>query len=157
MKGFILSSKHSHPVSQSVVIDEESAKKLQVVITEANVVINIPFIVIGLGILLGVAFIVLVCQQKVPEVSLCHCFTVFVMSLPFCCQCPKEIVRLFSLWLKIQHYTPFNYHVPACNAFWDYLLCERYIAMCVFVCIDVSVCVLIFQSTEAERQPLLTS
>lgn len=54
-------------MNESVVIDEESAKKLQVVVTEAKVVINVPFIVIGLGILLGVAFIVLVCQQKVPE------------------------------------------------------------------------------------------
>ncbi|KAI7796263.1 lysosome membrane protein 2c [Triplophysa rosa] len=54
-------------INESVVIDEESAEKLQVVVTEANVVINIPFIVIGLGILLGVAFIVLICHQKGPQ------------------------------------------------------------------------------------------
>ncbi|XP_067231943.1 lysosome membrane protein 2c [Chanodichthys erythropterus] len=54
-------------LNESVVIDEESAKKLQVVVNEANVIINIPFIVISVGILLGVIFIVLVCRQQVPE------------------------------------------------------------------------------------------
>ncbi|KAA0719668.1 Lysosome membrane protein 2 85 kDa lysosomal membrane sialoglycoprotein [Triplophysa tibetana] len=54
---------------QSVVIDKESAEKLQVVITKANVIINIPFIVIGVGILLGVAFIVLICHQKAQKSS----------------------------------------------------------------------------------------
>ncbi|XP_056586742.1 lysosome membrane protein 2c isoform X2 [Triplophysa dalaica] len=56
-------------INESVVIDEESAEKLQVVVTKANVVINIPFIVIGVGILLGVAFIVLICHQKGQESS----------------------------------------------------------------------------------------
>ncbi|XP_051536921.1 lysosome membrane protein 2c [Myxocyprinus asiaticus] len=56
-------------INESVVIDEESAKNLQAVVTMANVVINIPFIVIAVGILLGVAFIVLMCRQQVPESS----------------------------------------------------------------------------------------
>lgn len=67
-----LSTKRCHPVFQSVVIDEESAKKLQAVVTEANVIVNIPFIVISVGILLGVIFIVLVCRQQVPEVRRSH-------------------------------------------------------------------------------------
>jgi len=53
---------------QSVVIDEESAKKLKVVVTEADVIVNIPFIVISVGILLGVIFIVLMCRQQLPQV-----------------------------------------------------------------------------------------
>ncbi|XP_065099686.1 lysosome membrane protein 2c [Paramisgurnus dabryanus] len=56
-------------INESVVIDEESAEKLKVVITEAKVVINVPFIVIALGIILGVVFIVIICKQKVPESS----------------------------------------------------------------------------------------
>ncbi|XDV38003.1 hypothetical protein PO909_007495 [Leuciscus waleckii] len=54
-------------LNESVVIDEESAKKLQVVVTEANVIVNIPFIVISVGILLGVIFIVLMCRQQLPQ------------------------------------------------------------------------------------------
>ncbi|KAI5091412.1 lysosome membrane protein 2, partial [Silurus meridionalis] len=52
-------------INESVLIDEESAKKLQGVVTQANVVINVPFIIIGLGILLGVVFIVIICRQEV--------------------------------------------------------------------------------------------
>ncbi|MCI4386874.1 hypothetical protein PGIGA_G00067780 [Pangasianodon gigas] len=51
-------------INESVLIDKDSAKKLQGVVTQANVVINIPFIIIGLGILLGVVFIVLICRQE---------------------------------------------------------------------------------------------
>uniref|UniRef100_A0A671RTK7 Lysosome membrane protein 2-like n=1 Tax=Sinocyclocheilus anshuiensis TaxID=1608454 RepID=A0A671RTK7_9TELE len=61
-----LSSKRVHPVFQSVVIDEESSKKLYAVVTEANVIVNIPFIVISVGILLGVIFIVFMCRQQMP-------------------------------------------------------------------------------------------
>lgn len=57
--------------SQSAQIDEDSAKKLQAVVTQANVVINVPFIIIGLGILLGVVFIVLMCRQEVRNKT--HC------------------------------------------------------------------------------------
>ncbi|XP_076842406.1 lysosome membrane protein 2c [Brachyhypopomus gauderio] len=54
-------------LNESVLIDEESAKKLRLVVTEGNVVINTPFILIGLGIILGVVFMVLLCFQKTPE------------------------------------------------------------------------------------------
>ncbi|KAL0163471.1 hypothetical protein M9458_042867, partial [Cirrhinus mrigala] len=50
----------------SVVIDEESAQKLYKVVTEANVIVNIPFIVISVGILLGIIFIVFICRQQTP-------------------------------------------------------------------------------------------
>uniref|UniRef100_A0A9J7XMV7 Lysosome membrane protein 2-like n=2 Tax=Cyprinus carpio carpio TaxID=630221 RepID=A0A9J7XMV7_CYPCA len=51
-------------LNESVLIDEESAKKLYAVVSEANVIVNIPFIVISVGILLGVIFIVLMCRQQ---------------------------------------------------------------------------------------------
>ncbi|XP_072517666.1 lysosome membrane protein 2c [Salminus brasiliensis] len=54
-------------LNESVLIDADSAKKLGVVVAEANVVINIPFIVIGLGILLGVVFMLLLCCLKAPQ------------------------------------------------------------------------------------------
>lgn len=53
------------PTYQSVLVDEDSAKKLQSVVTQANVVINVPFIIIGVGILLGIVFIMLMCRQEV--------------------------------------------------------------------------------------------
>ncbi|KAG1962708.1 lysosome membrane protein [Pimephales promelas] len=56
-------------LNESVVIDEESAKKLKAVVTEADVIVNIPFIVISVGILLGVIFIVLMCRQQLPQSS----------------------------------------------------------------------------------------
>ncbi|CAL8277851.1 unnamed protein product [Merluccius merluccius] len=56
-------------LNESVVIDDASVKKLQVVITKQNVVVNIPFILIGLGILMGVVFMVLICRQTGPESS----------------------------------------------------------------------------------------
>ncbi|XP_036384450.1 lysosome membrane protein 2c [Megalops cyprinoides] len=54
-------------LNESVVVDEDSAKKLQAVVTMGNVVVNIPFIMIGLGILMGVVFMVLMCWQRGPE------------------------------------------------------------------------------------------
>lgn len=57
------------PSSQSVIIDDMSVKKLRVIVTEQNVVVNIPFILIGLGIILGGVFMFLMCRQKTPEVS----------------------------------------------------------------------------------------
>ncbi|KAG7320876.1 hypothetical protein KOW79_015291 [Hemibagrus wyckioides] len=51
-------------INESVLIDGDSAKKLKVLVTEANVVINVPFIIIGFGILLGIVFIVLMCRQE---------------------------------------------------------------------------------------------
>ncbi|CAB1351993.1 unnamed protein product, partial [Coregonus sp. 'balchen'] len=54
-------------LNESVVIDEVSAKQLQVIVAEGNVVVNIPFMLIGFGILLGVVFMVLQCRQRIPE------------------------------------------------------------------------------------------
>ncbi|KAF5894665.1 lysosome membrane protein 2-like, partial [Clarias magur] len=51
-------------INESVLIDEDSAKKLRVVDTQADVVINVPFFIIGLGIILGVVFIVLICYKE---------------------------------------------------------------------------------------------
>ncbi|XP_060746357.1 lysosome membrane protein 2c [Tachysurus vachellii] len=58
-------------INESVLVDEDSAKKLQSVVNQANVVINVPFIIIGVGILLGIVFIVLMCRQErgTPEES----------------------------------------------------------------------------------------
>lgn len=56
--------------SQSAVIDDTSAITLQAVAVVKNVVENIPFMLIGLGILLGGIFMVLMCRLKVPEVKL---------------------------------------------------------------------------------------
>ncbi|XP_073333802.1 lysosome membrane protein 2c [Pagrus major] len=54
-------------LNESVVIDDGSAAKLQAIVTEQNVVVNIPFMLIGLGIVLGGIFMFLMCRQKVPE------------------------------------------------------------------------------------------
>ncbi|XP_036444566.1 lysosome membrane protein 2c [Colossoma macropomum] len=54
-------------LNESVLIDPDSAKKLGALLTEASVVINIPFIVIGLGIILGVVFMALLCCLRTPE------------------------------------------------------------------------------------------
>ncbi|XP_071769611.1 lysosome membrane protein 2c [Centroberyx gerrardi] len=54
-------------LNESVVIDDQSVKKLQVVMAEENIVVNIPFMLIGLGILLGGVFMLLMCRQKAPE------------------------------------------------------------------------------------------
>ena len=68
---------------QSVLIDDESAQKLQAVIALRNVVVNIPFMLIGLGILIGLVFMCVICRQKGIEVRpggrrwnsyLCTCF-----------------------------------------------------------------------------------
>lgn len=57
-------------INESAFIDEESAKKLHAVVLNANVVINIPFIVISVGILLGIIFIILMCRQQMPPSTL---------------------------------------------------------------------------------------
>ncbi|XP_067114295.1 lysosome membrane protein 2c [Osmerus mordax] len=54
-------------LNESVVIDEESAKKVQVVVTLGNVLVNVPFMLIGVGILLGAIFMMLMCRQQVPK------------------------------------------------------------------------------------------
>ncbi|XP_060916733.1 lysosome membrane protein 2c [Labrus mixtus] len=54
-------------LNESVVIDDTSAKVLKSVVTQENVVDNIPFMLIGVGIILGVVFMFLMCRQKIPE------------------------------------------------------------------------------------------
>ncbi|KAL4617315.1 lysosome membrane protein 2-like [Arapaima gigas] len=54
-------------LNESVVIDEESAKKVRDVVTKANVIINIPFLLMGAAIIIGLVFIALMCRQKIPE------------------------------------------------------------------------------------------
>ncbi|KAF7661796.1 hypothetical protein LDENG_00254830 [Lucifuga dentata] len=56
-------------LNESVVINDDSVKKLMVIVREQNVVVNIPFMVIGVGMLLGGIFMVLMCRKKVPEGS----------------------------------------------------------------------------------------
>uniref|UniRef100_A0A665V358 Lysosome membrane protein 2-like n=1 Tax=Echeneis naucrates TaxID=173247 RepID=A0A665V358_ECHNA len=53
--------------SQSVVIDDVSAMKLRGIVVQQNVVMNIPFMLIGLGIILGGVFMFLMCRRNVPE------------------------------------------------------------------------------------------
>uniref|UniRef100_A0A4W4FFP9 Scavenger receptor class B, member 2c n=1 Tax=Electrophorus electricus TaxID=8005 RepID=A0A4W4FFP9_ELEEL len=65
-------------LNESVLIDEESARKLRLVVTEGNVVVNIPFILIGLGIILGVVFMGLLCFLKTPEVSVALSFALIL-------------------------------------------------------------------------------
>ncbi|XP_041815777.1 lysosome membrane protein 2c [Chelmon rostratus] len=54
-------------LNESVVIDDASVLKLHAIVVEQNVVVNIPFMLIGLGIILGGIFMFLMCRQKVPE------------------------------------------------------------------------------------------
>ncbi|XP_037548250.1 lysosome membrane protein 2c [Nematolebias whitei] len=54
-------------LNESVLIDDASAKKLQAIVLEKNVVENVPFMLIGLGIIFGGLFLFLMCRQKVPE------------------------------------------------------------------------------------------
>ncbi|KAM9794827.1 lysosome membrane protein 2c [Syngnathus typhle] len=54
-------------LNESVVIDDSSVAKLNGVLMEENVLINIPFILMGIGILLGGVFMLLVCRHKMPE------------------------------------------------------------------------------------------
>ncbi|XP_067340661.1 lysosome membrane protein 2c isoform X2 [Channa argus] len=54
-------------LNESVVIDDTSATKLKVIVVEHNVLVNIPFMLIGAGIILGIIFMFLICQKKPPE------------------------------------------------------------------------------------------
>lgn len=54
---------------QSVVIDDTSATKLMDIVVMQNVVTNVPFMLIGVGIILGIIFMFLICKNKTPEVS----------------------------------------------------------------------------------------
>ncbi|TKS84570.1 Lysosome membrane protein 2 85 kDa lysosomal membrane sialoglycoprotein [Collichthys lucidus] len=56
-------------LNESVVIDDASVLKLGKIVVEDNVMVNVPFILIGLGVVLGIIFMFLMCRQKVPEVN----------------------------------------------------------------------------------------
>ncbi|KAM5194692.1 lysosome membrane protein 2 [Mantella aurantiaca] len=47
-------------LSETVLIDDASSEKLRTVLWKARVVANVPFIIMGLGILIGVLFVILV-------------------------------------------------------------------------------------------------
>uniref|UniRef100_A0A8C4HJJ3 Lysosome membrane protein 2 n=1 Tax=Dicentrarchus labrax TaxID=13489 RepID=A0A8C4HJJ3_DICLA len=55
-------------LNESVVIDDASVLKLHAIVVKQNVVVNIPFMLIGVGIILGGIFMFLMCRQKIPEV-----------------------------------------------------------------------------------------
>uniref|UniRef100_A0A3Q1CBR8 Scavenger receptor class B, member 2c n=1 Tax=Amphiprion ocellaris TaxID=80972 RepID=A0A3Q1CBR8_AMPOC len=55
-------------LNESVVIDDASVEKLKKIVLEKNIVENVPFMLIGLGIILGLVFMFLMCRQRVPEV-----------------------------------------------------------------------------------------
>ncbi|XP_061822459.1 lysosome membrane protein 2c [Nerophis lumbriciformis] len=54
-------------LNESVVIDDVSVKKVAAAVFQQNLVLNIPFMLIGVAILLGGVFMLLVCRQKIPE------------------------------------------------------------------------------------------
>ncbi|XP_017266073.1 lysosome membrane protein 2c [Kryptolebias marmoratus] len=54
-------------LNESVLIDDASAKKLRAIVVEKNVVENVPFMLLGLGVVLGALFMFLMCRGKVPE------------------------------------------------------------------------------------------
>lgn len=54
-------------LNESVVIDDVSVGKLKTVMLEQTVVVNVPFMLIGLGILTGLLYMFLMCRQKIPE------------------------------------------------------------------------------------------
>uniref|UniRef100_A0A7N8XRR8 Scavenger receptor class B, member 2c n=1 Tax=Mastacembelus armatus TaxID=205130 RepID=A0A7N8XRR8_9TELE len=51
----------------SVVIDDASVTKLRAIVIKQNVVVNVPFMLIGLAIILGAVFMFLIWRQKVPD------------------------------------------------------------------------------------------
>lgn len=54
-------------LNESVVIDDASVLKLKKVMLEQTIVVNIPFMLIGLGIIIGLLYMFLMCRQKIPE------------------------------------------------------------------------------------------
>lgn len=54
-------------LNESAVIDDVSVLKLKTIMTEQTVLVNVPFMVIGLGILMGLLYMFLMCRQKIPE------------------------------------------------------------------------------------------
>ncbi|XP_026153904.1 lysosome membrane protein 2c [Mastacembelus armatus] len=54
-------------INESVVIDDASVTKLRAIVIKQNVVVNVPFMLIGLAIILGAVFMFLIWRQKVPD------------------------------------------------------------------------------------------
>lgn len=54
-------------LNESVIIDDASVLKLKKVMLDQTVVVNIPFMLISLGILTGLLYLFLMCQKNVPE------------------------------------------------------------------------------------------
>ncbi|XP_062268681.1 lysosome membrane protein 2c [Platichthys flesus] len=54
-------------LNESVVLDDTSILKLRAIALEQNVVVNIPFMLIGVGIILGGIFMFLMCRLKETE------------------------------------------------------------------------------------------
>ncbi|CAB1447869.1 unnamed protein product [Pleuronectes platessa] len=54
-------------LNESVVLDDTSVLKLRAIALEQNVVVNIPFMLIGVGIILGGIFMFLMCRLKEPD------------------------------------------------------------------------------------------
>ncbi|KAM9331139.1 lysosome membrane protein 2 [Gastrophryne carolinensis] len=51
-------------LSETVLLDDDSSVKIRSLLLKARVVANIPFIIMGLGILFGVIFVILVCRPN---------------------------------------------------------------------------------------------
>ncbi|XP_071972393.1 lysosome membrane protein 2 [Engystomops pustulosus] len=51
-------------LNESVLIDDQSARKLKSVLLEARVLANVPFMIMALGIIFGIVFVVLVCRPS---------------------------------------------------------------------------------------------
>lgn len=51
---------------------------MNAVLMEQKVLINVPFILMGIGIILGGIFMLLVCRHKMPEVSQFLPFGIFL-------------------------------------------------------------------------------
>lgn len=49
-------------LSETVLIDDDSSAKLRTILFKARLVANVPFIIMGLGILFGIIFVILVCR-----------------------------------------------------------------------------------------------
>lgn len=56
-------------LNESVVIDDGSVLKLKKISLEQSIVLNIPFMLIGLGILTGLVYLFFMCRHTVPESS----------------------------------------------------------------------------------------
>ncbi|XP_029455769.1 lysosome membrane protein 2 [Rhinatrema bivittatum] len=54
-------------LNESVLVDDESAEKLKSALLKANVIANIPFMIMVLGIVFGIIFIVLSCRKQSPK------------------------------------------------------------------------------------------